>query len=319
MMDDLDDLILKIIIRSTKPLTAKEIIDAYKKEVERDLPRRTVNYHLVKLVSLKTLKPILNDRKQVAYMPMHRFKEWTDTRFEERKIHTDELKREVIEPWIEQLPIFHDTGIRVPSPLIIDTPYTGDEKLEVERHDLFGDLERHLEPRIFEEWELFKDKVREYTALWDGLLSEITGRLERATGLIASDKWVNGVLYDRRLSVRILMAIMCLYECGAEVFKSECLNFTSRIRRDSGSLIYSIVDDCIRVREEEEGEEGFRKRIDGVVSTLMKEGGDLLNSKDIMKLIELKKEIRNRRDLIDMKLVKYLRKPIFGGDCEYLK
>lgn len=317
MKDDLDDLILNVIIRSTKPLTAKEIIDAYKKEVERDLPRRTVNYHLEKLVSLKSLKPVLNDRKQVAYIPMHRFKEWKDTRFEERKIHTDELKREVIEPWIEQLPIIHDTGIKVPSPLITDTPYTGEEKLEVERHDLFEDLKRHLEPSIFEEWECFKDKVREYNVIWDRLLSEITGKLERETGLRASTKWVNGVLYDRRLSVRILMAIFCLYECGAEVFESGYLNFTSKVRLDKDSLIYSIVDDCIRVREEEG--EGFKKRIDDVVSTLLKAGKDFLNSNDIMKLIELKKEIRNLRDLIEMNLVKYLRKPVFGGDCEYLK
>ena len=74
-----------------------------------------------------------------------------------RKIYSDELKMEVIKPWIGQLPIISGTAIHIPLPMILINEYTGEEKLDVEKHDLFGVLESHLDPDVFDSWESFKD------------------------------------------------------------------------------------------------------------------------------------------------------------------
>ena len=74
-----------------------------------------------------------------------------------RKIYSDELKMEVIKPWIGQLPISSGTAIHIPLPMILINEYTEEEKLDVEKHDLFGVLESHLDPDVFDSWESFKD------------------------------------------------------------------------------------------------------------------------------------------------------------------
>ena len=162
-MNDVDELILKTVRSSDKALSAKELEDKLSAEIGERFPRRTLNYRLEKLVSLGSLKPVLSELKQAAYMPMDRYKEWTEAKFQERKIHSDELKREVIKPWIDQLPIISGAVILIPSSMIQLTEYTGEEKLDVEKHDLFGDLEYHLDPDVFDRWDRFKDLVMEYT------------------------------------------------------------------------------------------------------------------------------------------------------------
>jgi hypothetical protein len=97
-MSNVDELILKIVRSSDIALSAKELEDKLSAEIGEKFSRRTLNYHLERLVSLRSLKPILSDLKQAAYMPMERYKEWTEVKFQERKIHSDELKREVIKP-----------------------------------------------------------------------------------------------------------------------------------------------------------------------------------------------------------------------------
>jgi DNA-binding Lrp family transcriptional regulator len=179
-MSEADELILKILRLSNKALSAKKIENALGIEIGEKVSRRTLNYRLEKLVSLGLLKPVLSDLKQAAYMPMDRYKEWTDIKFQERKIHSDELKEEVIKPWIDQLPKVSGALILVPSPVITINEYTGEVKLDVEKHDLFGDLEYHLDPDVFDRWERFKDLVMEYTERRNQILSEIEESLERA-------------------------------------------------------------------------------------------------------------------------------------------
>ena len=318
-MSEIEEVILKIVRLSDKALSAKEILNALLTEVGETYPRRTLNYHLEKLVSLKVLKPVLSNLKQAAYIPMNRYKEWSDVKFQERKIHSDDLKREVIEPWIEQLPIMSKITINLPSPTNIIHQYTGEEKLEVENHDLFGDLELHLEPDFLEDWELFKGKVKEFTERRSQILSEIDERLEKATGLKVSDQWENDVLYDGRPSLRVLEEVFAR-ETIVEALMSENLKINSQVSRDGDSLIYSIDGQAyVRVRKGEEDEERFRERFDGIIVDLVEEWKGLVNTPEVSGLFELRQEIENLRDWIRIRLVKYLRKPVFGGDCEYLK
>jgi len=318
-MSHVDELILKIIRSSDKALSAKELEDKLSVEIGKKFSRRTLNYRLEKLVSLKVLKPVLSELKQAAYMPMERYKEWTEVKFQERKIHSDELKMEVIKPWIDQLPIFSGAVIHLPSPMIMINEYTGEENLDVENHDLFGDLESHLEPDIFERWESFKCKVMEYTERRNQCLSEIDECLEKATGLKVSDQWINGVLYDRRVTMLVFEE---LFEhdtiVGGDM--NDDMKINSQVSQNGDSLVYSIDGHAhIKVKRGEEDGEIFRARIDDIIVNLVEEWKGSDHIQEISKLFELCKEIETIRDLIKIQLVKYLRKPVFRGDCEYLK
>ncbi len=318
-MSDVDELIIKILRLSDKALSAKELEDKLSAEIGERFPRRTLNYRLEKLVSLGSLKPVLSDLKQAVYMPMERYKEWTEVKFQERKIHSDELKREVIKPWIDQLPIISGAVILIPSSMIQLTEYTGEERLDVENHDLFGDLERHLDPDVFDRWERFKDLVMEYTERRNQILSEIDERLEKATGLKVSDRLSNGVLYERRASRRVLEEVFEHFTI-VETSMNGDLEINSQVSREGGSLVYSVDGHAyVKVKWGDEGEELFRMRIDNIISNLVEEWKESTHSQEISGLIELRQEIGASRYLIKNQLVKYLRKPVFGGDCEYLK
>lgn len=315
----IDDLILKIVRSFDKALSAKEILDKLSVEIGKKFPRRTLNYRLEKLVSLKVLKPVLSDVKQVAYIPMERYKEWTEVKFQERKIHSDELKREVIMPWIDQLPMFSGAVIHLPSSLSMINEYTGEENLDVENHDLFGDLESHLEPDIFERWKSFRCKVMEYTERRNQILSEIDERLEKETGLKVSDQWLNGVLYDRRVT-RFVFEELFEPDTIAGDDLNEDMKINSQVNQDGDSLVYSIDGNThIKVKGGEEDDEIFRARIGNILVNLAEEFKGSEHRQEISKLFELCKGIETMRDLIKIQLVRYLRKPVFRGDCEYLE
>ena len=318
-MSEADELILKILRLSNKALSAKKIENALDIEIGEKVSRRTLNYRLEKLVSLGLLKPVLSDLKQAAYMPMDRYKEWTDVKFQERKIHSDELKEEVIKPWIDQLPKVSGALILLPSPMTTINEYTGEVKLDVETHDLFGDLEHHLDPDVFDRWERFKDLVMEYTERRNQILSEIDESLEKETGLKVSDRWNDGVLYERRASIRVLEEVFKHFTIAGAAMDGD-LEINSQVSRDGGSLVYSVDGHAyIKVILGEEDEEVFRMRIDNIITSLVEEWKDLKHKRKMSELTELRQEIGASRDLIDIQLVKYLRKPVFGGDCEYLK
>ena len=98
------------------------------------------------------------------------------------------------------------------------------------------------------------------------------------------------------------------------------LEINSQVSREGGSLVYSVDGHAyVKVKWGEEGEEMFRMRIDNIIMSLVEEWKESKHTREISKLIELRQEIGASRDLIDIQLVKYLRKPVFGGDCEYLK
>jgi len=317
-MSDVDELIIKILRLSDKALSAKEIENALDMEIGEKYSRRTLNYRLEKLVSLGLLKPVLSDLKQAAYIPMDRYKEWSDVKFQERKIHSDELKREVIKPWIDQLPIVTRAVIHLPSSMITFNEYTGEVKLDVETHDLFEDLKHHLEPDVFDRWERLKDLVMEYTERRNQILSEIDESLEKATGLSVSDRWNDGVLYERRASIRVLEEVFEHFTL-AGASRNGDLEINSQVSRDGGSLVYSVDGHAyVKVKWGEEDEELFRVCIDNIITSLVEKWKVSMHAQEISEIIELRQGIRTSRYLIKNRLVKYLRKPVFGGDCEYL-
>ena len=98
------------------------------------------------------------------------------------------------------------------------------------------------------------------------------------------------------------------------------LKINSQVSRDGGSLVYSVDGHaCVKVKWGKEGEEMFRMRIDNIITSLVEEWKGSMHTQEISGLIELRQEIETFRYLIKNQLVKYLRKPVLKGDCEYLK
>jgi hypothetical protein len=202
--------------------------------------------------------------------------------------------------------------------MIIKNEYTGKEKLDVENHDLFEDLRHHLEPDVFDRWERFKDLVIEYKERRNQILSEIDESLEKETGLRVSDRWNDGVLYERRASIRVLEEVFEHFAITEAAMNGD-LEINSQVSRDGGSLVYSVDGHAyVKVKWDDESGELFRMRIDNILSNLVEVWKESMHTQEISGLIELRQEIVDFRDLIKTQLVKYLRKPVFGGDCEYL-
>jgi len=192
--------------------------------------------------------------------------------------------------------------------------------LDVEGHDLFGDLEHHVEPILFEEWERFKEKAAEFYEARESILSKIDARVEEVTGLNVSDRWEDDIVYDRRLSMRILEVALCLGEGADETFESKYLNFDSKVDIDGGYFVYSINGQAyIKVSKEEKKEEEFRERFDGKITELVEEAKRWVEAPEIAVLLRLKQELENLMYWIRSRLKKNLRKPVLGGDCEYIR
>lgn len=86
-----------------------------------------------------------------------------DFKYESRKKHTEDLKKEVIEPWLNELPVISVAeGIRITISDSVDAPY-GDS-LPVEKETLFCDFKNHIRfsPNPFDELEKFKKKAKSF-------------------------------------------------------------------------------------------------------------------------------------------------------------
>ena len=94
----------------------------------------------------------------------------------------------------------------------------------------------------------------------------------------------------------------------------------SLVSRDGRSLIYSVDGHAyIKVKQGGNGEELLRMRIDNVINSIVEEVKESIDAQKVLDIIELLEEIRISRFSIETRLLKYLRKPVFGGDCEYIK
>ncbi|RLI81239.1 hypothetical protein DRP04_06590, partial [Archaeoglobales archaeon] len=102
--------------------------------------------------------------------------------FRLQKEHTENLKRKVIEPWLNKL---ESIGIaerrNPPLPVIRSTAdmvltYKGDD-LEVENEDLFDDLRNHVDSALFQTYNKFKKKCKELSKKYENFKSYLEGYL----------------------------------------------------------------------------------------------------------------------------------------------
>lgn len=103
--------------------------------------------------------------------------------YEAKRSHLEQLKRELIKPWLEELPLVSDFDVSVRNVHAIDIagfgflPYKGEE-LVVEKHPLFSDLRVHF-PEVFESWGRFKKETKRFWGMREKLTDEIEDMLKK--------------------------------------------------------------------------------------------------------------------------------------------
>lgn len=235
--------------------------------------------------------------------------------------HTGELKREVIKPWIEQLPTISIEGIFSPISVFPSPPFEKDSKLEVEGRDLFSDLKNHpcFKPNPFERLELFKRKVGEFWEKREEMLAEIDVLVEKEIGLPVCEKWKSSIcdFVHRNLSRKILRGALYLVE-GYEKAFSEELEFKSEMIPTGNVLEYWIVGSgCARVCGEEGERENLRTEYDNKVKGMMREMKKDPYKGKATEIVRVIHELERLKGEIKSVLGKYLRMTVFLGDCEY--
>lgn len=171
-MKSLDDHIMEI-IREKPKCTSGEIKDELKVRDVKVAPR-TVDGHIRKLRELGVIVAVLHPMKLVpAYIPADRYKEWTEVKFQERKIHSDDLKKEVIKPWLEALQpaILHENGS------LGHLHFSGFGSLR--RSILFKDVWNHVDPELRYGWDEFMERLNDLRDKSGKVLSVIQREIEK--------------------------------------------------------------------------------------------------------------------------------------------
>jgi hypothetical protein len=138
-----------------------------------------------------------------------------------RRIHSEKLKREIIRPWIDQLPNvgFDEIYCSFPgeSLRILFKLGTG---LEVERQVLFNDFRNHVcfDPDPFKLWGSFREKVKEFWEIREEVTCEAKEWIEREIGMEV----------DPQLAEWVVKACKMALE-DEEAFTKQYVAFCSRV------------------------------------------------------------------------------------------
>jgi len=176
---DVDLIILDVISRNPGISLGKINKEVGKRGVI--ISPRNLSNHLRKLLDQRAIRRMASQNdKTVGYVDAHKYVEWEGQRFEERKIHSDELKK-VIRSWIDEFPRV-TWSEKNPDAIILRTAFVGSayrgRKLGIEEVLLFSDLRNHLEETTFEKWEGLKLTAK----LVDEAI--VAGQLEHARALM---------------------------------------------------------------------------------------------------------------------------------------
>ena len=131
-----------------------------------------------------------------------------ERRFRLKLEHTNDLKEQVIEPWIKQLReirfypypsylLSKDFRVRTGLGFEEEIPYCG-EDLDVEEHHLFADLKNHLDAELLKKYEDFKNYCKKICEIHNKLRENL-----KNDELIEIDKAFNSLidyLYRKKLS-----------------------------------------------------------------------------------------------------------------------
>lgn len=251
--------------------------------------------------------------------------------FRLQKEHTENLKRKIVEPWLNEL-----EGIGVaerrnpPLPVIRSTAdsvlvYKGD-RLGVENEDLFDDLKNHVDPTIFQTYEKFKEKCKELSKKYEDFKKNLMNVLSTKLRILSWDsKELKSGFFERNRTLAffldsLLSGCKCKLEFGDSLKRvsknSEelyVLVFRSRYDKPFTGKYGSEYGEYI---DKEIGEKK-RTEIKAIIEELL-ENYQKEFKEEISEIHRLTEEINESKDKITRELRKLREKTIFSGECEFI-
>ena len=293
-MDDVGDKIIKI-IEKCGPLARKDVRQRLIDDYSTELDIRNVQKRLTALVHEEELVLMPRARYQLA----SRYKEWEAAKFEERRQHTEDLKREVVEPWLRQL-----------SDLRLESTHSY-LRLEVEKNDLFDDFERHLSFRLnpYRELRRMKENSERYVKKKANLLEEIAEWIECDFGRIKTQD-LHLALFDYGLDLHLHRKWPDEYPSPSKMLgvytdRRDWVDYYAK-----GRLVVSLPP-----KDNQDLSQTVRMTIDRMLSEV--DTSRFL--KEFDELIEILERMRASRDSMERVLRSHLRLPTFRGICRYLR
>jgi len=307
-MDDINKKIIEI-ITDLGPLTRKAVhqrLDG----CGMKLNIRNVQRRLTALVKEGELVPMPGGRYELA----SRYKEWEDTKFKERRIHTKELKRLIIRPWLEQLPVVsldEMCGWNIES-------YARWSGLEVEKHVLFNDFMRHcstFRPNPYNRLTNFKTLWAKCWRKRKELMRDLTEWVKEAFDNFATVRYLPVVVIGQGLRAAHAR------EHPRERAEKHPLLASEELKPILDyvkTVEYRIADlPVLELRKEDypEKDQLVRQRINHLRTEIAK--GRF--SKDFDDLSRMLRDLEGLKDDMEKVLNKYLVLVVFKGQCEYLR
>lgn len=230
-----------------------------------------------------------------------------------RRAHTEDLKREVIRPWIDQLPYVGFDKIYYSLEGSLHIYFRHDTKLEVEE-EFFDDFRNHVcfTPNPLKLWGSFRKKVKKFWELREGVSREAKEWIEEKIGMEV----------DPQLAKWAVKACKMALE-DEETFKRQFVNFSSRVepsaKRGEDKLVYWVSTYMgPQMSSKKTDKESFKKMVDARIQEAIGEIRTTKFSGKVERLVRVVQELEALRDRIERVLEKYLRRVIFPGDCDYL-
>ncbi|MHC1636137.1 MAG: hypothetical protein ACXQTS_05920, partial [Candidatus Methanospirareceae archaeon] len=125
--------------------------------------------------------------------------------FRLQKEHTERLKREVIEPWLNELERIDIARKENPPCPIIGRVYSGGapeadtvltykgDDLKVENRDLFDDLRNHVDSTLFQNYDKFKEKSKELSKKYEDFKRRLEGDLSTKLRILSWDEFYRSI------------------------------------------------------------------------------------------------------------------------------
>lgn len=245
--------------------------------------------------------------------------EWEAGKFENRRIHSEDLRR-VIQDWVLSLPYVNRTDA-IPrfhfGPGLYSVFDGG--RLAVENDVIFRDLSNHLDHQLLNRWDDLKDAARRFEKQRAGLDARIRMQVVDVFGLNILNRWDTSCVNEQLLK-RVESAIFAQAENRDKDFHKYA-NFDSELVDKPNFFEYYLDHvEAVKVAKQNlpSNAELIEKRIelDEKVSSLMQIDTSTIEKAE--KLIKAVKKFEDEGILILRQLEELVRLPTFPGKCRYL-
>jgi predicted DNA-binding transcriptional regulator len=271
--------------------------------------RRTVGSHVTKLCRQHQLMQVLRADGKPGYVLREMFKEWSEIKHRDRQSHTEDMKKEVVDPWLRDLPVILENSYEI-MVTSSNAPYFGQD-LELEASFIFKHLRIHF-PVLFDYWEAFKESAKTFHKKREVLLGKVDGLLQAEMQLRPS------VALARALSSWLLRAAFLQHENKVEEYERH-VKLHSRVElHPQGYLQYFDGAICYARSATESSKQDFKGFVEELIRNALERIREPRFQDEVSKVARMLSEVKGKLQCVRDELIRIKHLPIFLGDCDLL-